>query len=136
MRHNTKPVVASCFLKSLTFFEVENLMGTLDLPSSGRITFDGREVTRLTSRQLASFRNRSLGFVFQFHHLLREFTAPVQLEFPRSDADLALLLRSDPDPFSRWDAGQHRCRFRCFKNSLASCPQSREIITPCVGSAA
>ena len=38
--------------------------------------------------------------------LLREFTAPVQLEFPRSDADLALLLRSDPDPFSRWDAGQ------------------------------
>ena len=38
--------------------------------------------------------------------LLREFSAPVQLEFQRSDADLALLLRSDPDPFSRWDAGQ------------------------------
>ena len=38
--------------------------------------------------------------------LLREFSAPVQLELQRSDADLGLLLRKDPDPFSRWDAGQ------------------------------
>ena len=38
--------------------------------------------------------------------LLREFSAPVQLELQRSDEDLGLLLRSDPDPFSRWDAGQ------------------------------
>ncbi len=59
-----------------------HLMGTLDLPSSGRITFDGREVTSLTSRQLASFRNRSLGFVFQFHHLLPEFTAVENVMMP------------------------------------------------------
>jgi lipoprotein-releasing system ATP-binding protein len=50
-------------------------LGTLDLPSGGRILFDGRDVTRLSPSQLADFRNRSIGFVFQFHHLLPEFTA-------------------------------------------------------------
>src|SRR5688572_11595084 len=50
-------------------------LGTLDLPSSGRILFDGRDVTRLSPSLLADFRNRSIGFVFQFHHLLPEFTA-------------------------------------------------------------
>src|SRR5262245_42848774 len=50
-------------------------LGTLDLPSAGRILFDGRDVTRLSPSQLADFRNRSIGFVFQFHHLLPEFTA-------------------------------------------------------------
>jgi lipoprotein-releasing system ATP-binding protein len=52
-----------------------HLVGTLDLPSSGRIFYGGQDVTRLTSSELAEFRNRSIGFVFQFHHLLPEFTA-------------------------------------------------------------
>ena len=52
-----------------------HLVGTLDLPSSGSIEYDGVDVTRYSSAQLAQFRNRMIGFVFQFHHLLPEFTA-------------------------------------------------------------
>ncbi len=52
-----------------------HLVGTLDLPTEGRILYDGADVTRLGSSELAEFRNRSIGFVFQFHHLLPEFTA-------------------------------------------------------------
>ncbi len=52
-----------------------HLVGTLDLPSSGHIFYGGQDVTRLGSSDLAEFRNRSIGFVFQFHHLLPEFTA-------------------------------------------------------------
>jgi lipoprotein-releasing system ATP-binding protein len=52
-----------------------HLVGTLDLPTEGRILYEGQDVTRLGSSDLAEFRNRSIGFVFQFHHLLPEFTA-------------------------------------------------------------
>jgi lipoprotein-releasing system ATP-binding protein len=52
-----------------------HLIGTLDLPTAGRILYEGQDVTRLGSSELAEFRNRSIGFVFQFHHLLPEFTA-------------------------------------------------------------
>ncbi len=52
-----------------------HLLGTLDLPSEGRIFFDGDDVTAYSSAQLARFRNAMLGFVFQFHHLLPEFSA-------------------------------------------------------------
>ena len=52
-----------------------HLVGTLDLPTEGRIIYAGQDVTRLGSSDLAEFRNRSIGFVFQFHHLLPEFTA-------------------------------------------------------------
>jgi len=47
-----------------------NLMGTLDQPSSGEVWLNGREVSRLSDRELAAVRNRQLGFVFQSHHLL------------------------------------------------------------------
>jgi len=52
-----------------------HLLGTLDAPSSGRIEIAGQDVGRFTPDQLASFRNSTIGFVFQFHHLLPEFTA-------------------------------------------------------------
>jgi lipoprotein-releasing system ATP-binding protein len=52
-----------------------HLLGTLDLPSEGKILYDGEDVTTYSSSKLADFRNRSIGFVFQFHHLLPEFTA-------------------------------------------------------------
>jgi lipoprotein-releasing system ATP-binding protein len=51
------------------------VLGTLDLPSAGTITFDGVDVSRMSATDLAEFRNRKIGFVFQFHHLLPEFTA-------------------------------------------------------------
>jgi lipoprotein-releasing system ATP-binding protein len=51
------------------------IMGTLDRPDSGKVLIDGTDVTTLGERQLAQFRNRKIGFVFQFHNLLPEFTA-------------------------------------------------------------
>jgi lipoprotein-releasing system ATP-binding protein len=59
-----------------------HLIGTLDLPTDGRILYDGHDVTRLGSSDLAEFRNRSIGFVFQFHHLLPEFTALENVMMP------------------------------------------------------
>jgi lipoprotein-releasing system ATP-binding protein len=50
-------------------------MGTLDLPSAGRIRLGGEELTTMSGSRLAAVRNRDIGFVFQFHHLLPEFTA-------------------------------------------------------------
>ena len=51
------------------------LLGTLDKPDSGSIRYDDVDVTTLGDRELAHFRNRHIGFVFQFHNLLPEFTA-------------------------------------------------------------
>jgi len=59
-----------------------HLIGTLDLPTEGRILYEGQDVTRLGSSELAEFRNRSIGFVFQFHHLLPEFTALENVMMP------------------------------------------------------
>lgn len=51
------------------------ILGTLSAADSGRIRIDGIPVERLSDRELSDFRNRRIGFVFQFHHLLPEFTA-------------------------------------------------------------
>lgn len=51
------------------------ILGTLDRPSSGEILFNGSNITSLNEKKLAAFRNQHIGFVFQFHHLLPEFTA-------------------------------------------------------------
>jgi len=52
-----------------------NIMGTLDFPNSGDVLIDGKLVNNMTKNQLARLRNGTIGFVFQFHHLLPEFTA-------------------------------------------------------------
>lgn len=52
-----------------------HLLGTLDRATGGGILFEGRDLTALSPAEAAHFRNRELGFVFQFHHLLPEFTA-------------------------------------------------------------
>jgi lipoprotein-releasing system ATP-binding protein len=52
-----------------------HILGTLDRPTGGTVLFDGQDVFRLSDQKQAEFRNRRIGFVFQFHHLLPEFTA-------------------------------------------------------------
>lgn len=52
-----------------------HILGTLDRPDSGQLNYSGMNVLQLDDRRLARFRNRTIGFVFQFHHLLPEFTA-------------------------------------------------------------
>ncbi len=52
-----------------------HILGTLDRPSNGRVTFAGEDIFALPEQDLAAFRNREIGFVFQFHHLLADFTA-------------------------------------------------------------
>lgn len=51
------------------------IAGTLDRPDSGQVLWDGQDVMRLNDRQLSHFRNSNIGFVFQFHQLLPEFSA-------------------------------------------------------------
>ena len=51
------------------------ILGTLSRPSSGKVYIDGKEVSSLAEKEISQFRNRNIGFVFQFHHLLPEFTA-------------------------------------------------------------
>lgn len=58
------------------------IIGTLDKPDSGSVTVDGIDVGNLSSAKLSDFRNRHLGFVFQFHQLLPEFTALENIMIP------------------------------------------------------
>jgi lipoprotein-releasing system ATP-binding protein len=58
------------------------IIGTLDKPDSGEVTIDGIDVAHLSSKKLSDFRNQHIGFVFQFHQLLPEFTALENIMIP------------------------------------------------------
>jgi lipoprotein-releasing system ATP-binding protein len=58
------------------------ILGTLDRATSGNVFYDGQDVTLMTESRLADFRNRNIGFVFQFHHLLPEFDARENVMLP------------------------------------------------------
>lgn len=66
------------------------ILGTLDAPDSGKLYINGTETVRLSEKELAAFRNRNIGFVFQFHQLLPEFTALENVMIP------ALIAREKP----------------------------------------
>ncbi len=74
-----------------------HLVGGMDRADAGRILLEGVDVTRLAGKELAEFRNRKIGFIFQFHHLLPEFSALENVMFP-------LLLRRTPFPQARKEA--------------------------------
>ena len=59
-----------------------HLLGGLDKPSSGNITLHGQDINKLTVKALSKLRNQSLGFVYQFHHLLPEFSALENVAIP------------------------------------------------------
>ena len=63
-------------------------MGTLDAPDTGMVRIDGTEVGRMKEKELSAFRNRRIGFVFQFHQLLPEFTALENVMIPALIAGL------------------------------------------------
>ena len=59
-----------------------HILGTLDSPDSGKVLINGTDVFDQSSRNLAAFRNQAIGFVFQFHNLLPEFTALENVMIP------------------------------------------------------
>ncbi|OGS54002.1 MAG: lipoprotein ABC transporter ATP-binding protein [Firmicutes bacterium GWF2_51_9] len=59
-----------------------NILGTLDKPTNGKVVLNGKDVSTLKSKELASLRNETIGFIFQFHYLLPEFTAIQNILLP------------------------------------------------------
>lgn len=59
-----------------------HLIGTLDKPDNGKVLIDGTDLYTLSDKELAAYRNQNIGFVFQFHHLLPEFTAVENVALP------------------------------------------------------
>ncbi|MFN4896453.1 MAG: ABC transporter ATP-binding protein [Pseudomonadota bacterium] len=66
-----------------------HLLGGLDTPTSGRVLYDGQAISELSSDQRAAFRARKVGFIFQFHHLLPEFSALENVAMPLTIAGVA-----------------------------------------------
>ncbi len=73
-----------------------HLLGALDPPTGGTISLEGQRYTDMSPVELAALRNRKVGFVFQFHHLLREFTARENVALPLMIAGVA-----EPDALRR-----------------------------------
>jgi len=71
-----------------------HIMGTLDRPSRGQVLFEGQNIFEQSAKDLARFRNQKIGFVFQFHHLLPEFTALENTMMP-------LLIANESKPKAR-----------------------------------
>ena len=71
------------------------IMGTLDEPDTGQVQIDGTVVSRMKEKELSAFRNKNIGFVFQFHQLLPEFTALENVMIPAFIAGVSLKEAND-----------------------------------------
>lgn len=90
-----------------------HILGGLDTPDSGDVFWNGKNITELKSDDLAAFRNRYIGFVFQFHHLLPEFSALENIAMPAliagtSTAEAYKRARELLDIFGIKDREDHR----------------------------
>lgn len=65
------------------------IAGTLDIPDRGRVIYDGTDISEMKDRRLSEFRNRNIGFIFQFHQLLPEFTACENVAIPAMIAGMS-----------------------------------------------
>jgi lipoprotein-releasing system ATP-binding protein len=91
-----------------------NIIGLLDRPTSGRIMLDGKDTSGLDDRRLTSMRAHTLGFVFQFHHLLPEFTAIENVMLPAwgDEGFLSREMRAQADELLRAVGLAERMHFR------------------------
>lgn len=85
-RGESLSIVGASGAGKTTFLQV---LGGLDTPSSGEVSIAGQSLQQMTRQQLAGFRNEQIGFVFQFHHLLNEFTALENVMMPMRIARMA-----------------------------------------------
>ncbi|HNL30002.1 MAG TPA: ABC transporter ATP-binding protein [Saprospiraceae bacterium] len=90
-----------------------HILGTLDKADEGKLIIFGEDVTRYSSDKLADFRNRHIGFVFQFHHLLPEFTAYENVIIPamiarRRETDYRIKAEQLPDYLGLTDRMGHK----------------------------
>lgn len=90
-----------------------HVLGALDRPTAGRVQFEGKDLFAKSDEELAAFRNQSVGFVFQFHHLLPEFSALENVAMPaliqhRSVADVTPRARELLDLLGLSERSDHR----------------------------
>jgi len=87
LRVNPGEVVAIVGASGVGKSTLLQLLGALDRPTDGEVLVGGRSLSEMDQESRAAIRNRHIGFVFQFHHLLRDFTALENVAFPRRIAD-------------------------------------------------
>lgn len=104
-----------------------HIIGTLESPSEGHVLFEGEDVSAWKDAQLSDFRNKNLGFVFQFHYLLNEFTALENVAMPARIAGLskAESMQKAAELLMSLGVG-HRDKY--FPNSLSGGEQQRVAI--------
>ncbi len=92
-----------------------HILGTLDVPSSGKVIFQNQDLMGLSDKRKAEFRNKQLGFVYQFHHLLPEFSALENVAMPQ------LIARKNKD--NAMEEAEHLLRRVGLSNRLSHKPQ-------------